>query len=341
MPFLDTFQQSSALKRLEHSAEKIGAVFARIPARVWKGLVIFLALLWICHSISLLFWYLFPAPEIEEPKVIAAPISQSQSGAASASVDLSQLTSVNLFGEASADVLPQEVAAEENDFQNIDEENAATTALSLQLQGIIASSVADESRAIIADGSTQQLYAIGDEMPQGNRVKLAKILDSRVILDNNGRAESLWLYSEEDFKNLPSNQQRQASNGPPPGYDPTQSQGGRAARALTEATKRTVKVDPSAKDAPKSINDVVRFSVYRKDGKMQGYRVRPGRNADLFKQAGLKTGDIVTSVNGIVVDDPRKIRSVYDSLKQTSDAQLEVVRDGSPVAITISLDSGS
>ena len=289
-----------------------------------------------------MFWYFIPEPEINEPQTIAVPVSQSsQQSGSSSSVDIASLTATNLFGEASADVLPQEVVTEENNFQNIDEENAATTSLSLQLQGIIASSVAEESRAIIADGSSQLLYSIGDEMPQGNRVKLAKILEQRVILDNNGRAESLWLYSEEDFKNAPKQRQSQASAGPPPGYDPTKSSAGRAARALTKATQRTVKVDPKAANAPKSINDVVRFSVYRKDGKMQGYRVRPGRNADLFKQAGLRTGDIVTSVNGIVVDDPRKIRSVYDSLKQTPEASLEVLRDGSPLAITISLDSGS
>ena len=306
--------------------------------------MLFLALLWICLSVASLFWYFFPTPSISAPETVARPLSSTTaaSPAAASGIDVAALQNSNLFGVASSELPPQEVDQEESNFQNIDEENAATTSLSLQLQGIIASSVAEESRAIIADGNSQLLYAIGDDMPQGNRVKLAKILEQRVILDNNGRAESLWLYSEEDFKNSPSNQrERQASNGPPPGYDPTRGKAGEAARALTKATQRTVKIDPKSKDAPKSINDVVRFSVYRKEGKMQGYRVRPGRNADLFKQAGLKTGDIVTSVNGIVVDDPRKIRSVYDSLKQAPEAQLEVLRDGAPVNITISLDSGS
>lgn len=91
---------------------------------------------------------------------------------------------------------------------------------------------------------------------------------------------------------------------------------------------------------PTSINDVIRFSVYREDGKMLGYRVRPGRERELFDQVGLKMNDIVTSVNGIRVDDPKQIRMVYQSLKTATSAQLEVMRDGETSIINISLDSG-
>lgn len=73
---------------------------------------------------------------------------------------------------------------------------------------------------------------------------------------------------------------------------------------------------------------------------MVGYRVRPGRERELFDQVGLKTNDIVTSVNGIEINDPKQIRTVYQNLKTATEAQLEVNRDGEIIPITISLDTG-
>ena len=90
----------------------------------------------------------------------------------------------------------------------------------------------------------------------------------------------------------------------------------------------------------KSIGDVVRFMVATENGQMIGYKVRPGRKRELFDQVGLKNDDIVVSVNGIEVNEPQKVREVYQALKTATEANLEVMRDGSTQFIQIRMSSG-
>ena len=73
---------------------------------------------------------------------------------------------------------------------------------------------------------------------------------------------------------------------------------------------------------------------------MIGYKVRPGRKRELFDQVGLKNDDIVISVNGIEVNEPQKVREVYQALKTASEANLQVLRDGGTQSIQIRMSSG-
>ena len=84
----------------------------------------------------------------------------------------------------------------------------------------------------------------------------------------------------------------------------------------------------------------MRFMVATEGGKMIGYKVRPGRKRELFDQVGLKNDDIVISVNGIEVNEPQKVREVYQALKTASEANLQVLRDGGTQSIQIRMSSG-
>ncbi|PCK09737.1 MAG: type II secretion system protein GspC [Alteromonadaceae bacterium] len=316
----------TAQDKLEGVVKYLGG----LPVSVWRYLVLFLCLLWLVHSFAGLFWLVFPTPELEQPKTLATPVTQvsvsSESG-----VDKSLLGTLRgIFG--TVDSKAPVVVAPKPEIPD-DDVDIAATKLNLKLQGVIGSSDPSKGSAIIADGNDQSLYSIGDEIGSQKGVKLAKVLEQRVILDNRGKHESLWLYSEEDFKKSP-NKGRSTSR-----------------RVSTRNSKRAqannrnkapspVHARVKANQIPKSIGDVVRFSVHREGGEMKGYRVRPGRDRKLFEQFGLKANDIVTSVNGIEVNDPKQIRSVYKSLKTATEAQLTILRDGSAESIHISLDSG-
>jgi general secretion pathway protein C len=84
---------------------------------------------------------------------------------------------------------------------------------------------------------------------------------------------------------------------------------------------------------------VVRFMVATENGRMIGYKVRPGRKRELFDQVGLRQDDIVVSVNGIEVNEPQKVREVYQALKNATEANLQVMRDGSTHSIQITMSS--
>ncbi len=297
----------------------------RLPLSFWRTLVLVIAIIWLVRSSATLFWLVFPTPQAPLPTKLAAPIESAQQ-APKQTVKYSAVAPLkDVFGSSVAVVAVEPEAPVE---QEIDTQK--TTKLRLKLHGVFASNSNEKGSAIIADGNKQRLYAIGDEIEANRGVKLARVLEKRVILDNKGSLESLWLFSEEDFKSQVSASRR------PQRRTPTR-------RAVSQQPQKLDAIRTSARpdQIPKNIGDVVRFSVHREGGKMVGYRIRPGRDRALFNQVGLKANDIVTSVNGIEVNDPQQIRSVYKSMKTATEAQLTVLRDGNTQSITISLDSGA
>lgn len=306
------------------------AYVRQLPLPVWRKALIAVSLLWLVHSLSGLFWLLFPVPDMQQPTRLAAPPMES-TVKTNANVDLAALKSLSeQFGESVA--APVEVVEEVEPEPELD---AATTKLNLKLQGVITSNDQKLGSAIIADGKDQSLYFVGEEIANKRGVKLARVLEQRVILDNKGNFESLWLYSEDDFK---KSSRKSSSRRVPVNRSPVSS---RKSELEDSPQPNTISAKARRDQLPKSVGDVVRFSVHREGGKMVGYRIRPGRDRELFEQVGLKTNDIVTSVNGIEVNDPTQIREVYKSLKTATEAQLTVMREGETYSINISLDDSS
>lgn len=335
-----TAQQFADNAFLQNANARMLALFEvlqRVPQSFWRKLIIVIALFWISHSLANLFWVLYPVSSLPQPTTIAQPL-QEEGPAGAATVDLSIVQSINLSG-VSSEVAAANTAAQSAPNPDVVQE----TSLSLKLQGIIASNDDTKGKAIIADNNTQALYQVGETLPQGRNVKLAQVLADRVILDNNGNFEALFLYSEEDFKGLGGVRASSVSVAPPPlsrnaarvnrGPD---SPGGKSDYQGPGVRSR---VNPEQLKA-KSINDVVRFSLQQENGEVVGYRIRPGRDRGLFDQLGLKNNDIVTAVNGVVINDRNQLREIYKTMRSATEANLEVNRGGQIIPITITLDTG-
>lgn len=313
---LGQLTSNPALGAIEDNMHRLLAKLKSLPLSFWRGLIVVVALIWLCRSLATLFWVVFPVPDAPVPKKVATPVASSSVSSASVgqTIDIAKLQSKNIFGDSSGVVL--DASPKIPDVSD----TAAKTKLKLELSGILMSSDPSKSSATIANGNNQDIYQIGDVVPGGNNVKLAKVLPDKVILNNSGKFESLWLYTEADFK--------------------SSSRASSSSQASTPKSAGVVKSKVAASRVPKSISEVVRMSVYREEGQMKGYRIRPGRDRELFESLGLKANDIVTSVNGATVDDPQQIRQTYQSLKTATEANLEILRDGETVSINISLDTG-
>ena len=88
---------------------------------------------------------------------------------------------------------------------------------------------------------------------------------------------------------------------------------------------------------PARITDYVRISPIRKNGKLTGYRVNPGRNRALFKEVGLQPNDLAVSLNGYDLTDTRQAMEVAKQLKNLTEMSLTVERDGQLHSIYLSL----
>jgi general secretion pathway protein C len=328
---VETMAEAMAKQNMQRNAERLWQFVLALPLSFWRALVIVLALLWLVRSLADLFWLLMPEPELSGPDTL---VHVESSGAVTPvyNVDLAAIQDTPVFGTA-AEGAGELIETPQVSVAPGIEEGAAKTKLDLKLVGVLMSSQAEYSSATIARGSSQDLYQINDKMPVGNNVSLAKVLSDRVILDNNGNYESLWLYTEADFN---VHQGSAASYPRPVVRDEPQA----AEVGDDDGDENVVQSRIKASDVPESISDVVRFSVHRDDGQMVGFRIRPGKNRELFEQLGLQTNDIVTAVNGIPIDNAQAIRDNYQELKNASSADLEVKRGEETVYINVSLDTG-
>lgn len=284
-----------------------------VPVRYYRFGLVALAAFWVSHTLGSLFWVMLPPPPLPAATVSATSVNLDTTRRAS--VDIAPTQALNLFGDYNAQ--PEVAATPEPQPQ----EQLEITKLNIELQGIIAASDPTFSWAIIGRGDNQKLYKIGDELDEARGVKVAQIHDIKIVLNNNGNLEELWLYGEDGKKF--------ASSRPAPTARP----------APRNVPEQTAVINPEQIKQARNIGDVVRFMVATENGRMIGYKVRPGRQRELFDQVGLKTDDIVVSVNGIEVNEPQKVREVYQALKTATEANLQVLRDGSTHSIQITMSS--
>lgn len=81
---------------------------------------------------------------------------------------------------------------------------------------------------------------------------------------------------------------------------------------------------------------VVRPSPARRNGQQIGFRIRPGTNRALFKQTGLKSGDIVTAINGMPLTNNASSMQAMQGLTGSSGATLNVLRGGQETTVQVS-----
>ena len=205
---------------------------------------------------------------------------------------------------------------------------APDTSLNLKLNGVLASSDPLAARAIIADGKgTEEAYAINQQLP-GNAI-LREIYADRVILEYRGRLEALRLPKETPDTVQVSNSQT----------------GGASLRGTQQAsTEDNTALLRQYRDAltnnPQSLMDLVNASpVMEKDtGKLKGYRIRPGKDRKLLERFGLKSGDVVTGVNGVALDNPIKALEIMRDLSTATSMTVDVERNGVTESFAFQVD---
>jgi general secretion pathway protein C len=74
---------------------------------------------------------------------------------------------------------------------------------------------------------------------------------------------------------------------------------------------------------------------------LKGYRVDPGKSGAQFTQLGFKSGDVVTSVNGINLDNPANTMQLYQLMRSASEAVFDLERGAETVTLTVNLNGAA
>lgn len=277
---------------------------AKIPQKQLATLCLYVFLTIFCYYSALLTWQLWPSQ--------SAPVSswQPQSNNLSNQQDkfeLSGLRRLYLFGKQQA-VKSKPVAV-----QSVD---APKTRLRLTLAGVVVSSEPDLALAIIENKGSQDTYGIDEEVGSTQAI-LKRVLPDRVLIEYRGKLETLMLDGESFTKGDSQNKPRARLTG-------------KEKTDLTHLRRDLL-------ENPASITDYVRISPVRKDGKLSGYRVNPGKKRELFKEVGLQPNDLAVSLNGYDLTDTRQAMEIAKQLKELTEMSLTVERNGQLHSIYLSL----
>jgi len=296
-------------------------------------------LLWIAHSLLRALWsFVPPAAPLPDSLQPINPALQDESRSAQRPVSVAALLEAELFGAPGAPALPEAVTESPVPLEALTEAQAATelagiedgapaTRLPLLLRGVVAASEAGLGQAVIEHRNQQELYRVGDDLPAGNEVKLAKVMPTQVVISNGGRYELLRLFEDSGaIATVPAAPLARPAEAAAKAAAPT-AERSRIASAYREQLYRD----------PKSLADVVRIAAVRRDGELVGYRVNPGRAAQEFETLGFRPGDLVTSVNGLSLSDPANTVRLYQTMRSASEAVFDVRRGEETISLTVRL----
>jgi general secretion pathway protein C len=139
-----------------------------------------------------------------------------------------------------------------------------------------------------------------------------------VLLDRgDGRVETLRLPKE--LLGTPSPRARGPVMAPPVAAPPAANE-----------SLRTVIGENASK-----LQDISRLSPQVEQGKVVGFRIQPGKERATFDALGLVPGDVVTEINGVVLDDPAKGLQAFNALGEATQANVTVLRNGAPQALVV------
>ena len=281
----------------------------RLPQSLLQQIATLLSfvLVIICaHTLAKLSWMLLPEDStITAPPVISGvtrtppPISRDT---------VVQLASAHLFGEADKTAVNTSKAATE-------------TRLNLVLRGVLAADSPRYAIAIISSGKNgkEEIYGIDDTLP-GN-ARLHEVHAEHVLLERNGQLEILKLTKDAGLE-LATTQDdsdtRIASASSP-------------AEALG-IIRKTIMRNPT------SFGDFAVPVVVKENGKQVGYRLQPqAKGRELLGQIGLEASDIITSVNGVRLDNPQNGIGALRKLSTAQNINITVKRNGNEVPLNIQL----
>jgi len=184
-------------------------------------------------------------------------------------------------------------------------------ALGLVLKGTIAGSP-DFSRAIIEDKGKQQLYRIGDSV---SGASIVGIFRNKVILDINGQ-EQMLVPEDSDMKKGPKG-------------------------SSTGVTLPNMSGDGNMYSAMQNMEQFLgnaRVVPYFKGGEPYGFRVTNVDNSSPLFGLGVRSGDVIKSVNGVPVKSPEDAMKLYQNMQGMSSANIELERHGATTSINVPLN---
>ena len=320
---------------LPNNMASLTETIAKLPQQKIAQALIMIILAYIAYLGAQITWMLVPDPATSNTSMTSPSVNNNTGSGKSVSV--SAVQQLNLFG------LYNETEQE----QITQVEDAPETRLNLTLTGVVASDNNKNSAAIIEHQSTQETYGIGDIIT-GTRATLEQVHNDRVLIKQSGRMETLMLdgFNYEKGTNSRSNvfkatdvSKNKSSNKRKKAKVSSRSAKVVDRRGDPRLSRSVTNLRNDLSDNPGKITDYLKISPKRKNGRIRGYALMPGKDPEFFQQSGLKSGDVAIQMNGYDLTVPSDAAQALQALKQEREVALLIDRNGEMTEILFRIDN--
>jgi len=312
---------------MEQQIQQLKQFLTRLPHAKLSALVTLLVVVYLAFLLSKLVWLLWPKP----PVSLLTPINYANQSSGASNNSAQYIIEQFLFGKKT--VTNNNNTAKQSQVIN----NAPETRLSINLTGIVAVNNDDKAGIAIIESQGKQVSYLVEEVVSGTRAKVAQILPDRVILGVNGGFETLMLDGLDFNKtvSMPVLAARDDAEMGPQKLEPSELKIN--ATADPEVKEAIIETREELLEEPGKLFDYIRVSQAMNDGELIGYRLSPGKEPALFKQMGLKNNDLAISINGYQLTDLKQAMSAINELRNSTDANITIERDGEQIDVQFSL----
>ena len=229
---------------------------------------------------------------------------------------------LNLFGQA---VRPEVSPSQGSVLGNI-----PNTTLGLVLRGVIGLKPKKRSFALISErgkSEEEMIYGVGDIVAGGAEVR--EIHREHVVLLRAGKLEILQL--EEDVVR---------ATAVPGGSESVKAGRGGGIASRGDGVHWQINqayLNDRMADLP-TLAKEVGLDVFKENDVQKGYRLISSRGSKLLDDLGLKAGDVVLEVNGIKLLDAHRGLLAYQKLREVSELNMTVQRNGITKSMIYSID---
>lgn len=204
--------------------------------------------------------------------------------------------------------------------------------------GLLATMVADPrdwSMAVVNDGESPDNRLVKEGQPVGEYT-ISAIYRERMVVARGGQYECVDLGQQGQKGAGPSGPA--TYNAPPPVSSTGPADGADAAKGVTKTGENAYKIDREMLN--EKLNNLeelarqARVIPHYRDGKPQGFKLVGVRPGSLYSHIGIRSGDVLKSVNDEEISSPNKALEMYEKLKNSAKVTVEIERRGRPVTLS-------
>lgn len=304
--------------------------------------------------------FLMPAARFVEPKTDETA-SDTALGrvpeAMNASTDLTRRRAFNLDEPAPVVIEPATPAEQPTEVVEAPSSNTLEESqLPIDLMGTFVSSLPDYSYATLQIQGENKIASLGSEYLEG-KARVVKIAPGHIVLKEDARYTYVRVWQKSAAAGGAGGPAGPGAPGlgmAPPMKPPPMTQPGepvadagapKAGDDIAQGVTKTgaydysldrAMLDNQLKDLPRLQQDG-RVVPHYKDNQYQGFKLVGVRPGSLYRAIGIRSGDVITSVNGNKIDSPNKALELFEQLKNSSNIAVEIERRGQPKTLSYTI----